>query len=186
MRARFSPALGAVALAALIISPPLEAATVRPVNLEEMTARAAAIFSGRCLAVRAVHDDALGAEVTVVTFRVDRAVKGDLGPTHTIRLLDGEHPGDAGRGPAAPSEFHPGDEVVLFLYGESALGLSSPVGMGQGKFTVVEGKRGEKIALNALGNEGLWRGLSPAAAARPWCAMPDGLPQLARLRPLRC
>jgi hypothetical protein len=155
-----------VALAAVIAIPSARAATVRPVNLEEMAARAATIFSGRCLAVRTIHDDALGAEVTVVTFRVDRAVKGDPGPTHTIRLLDGERQAEGGRGPAAPPAFRPGEEVVVFLYGESSLGLSTPVGMGQGKFAVLEDKHGEKIALNALGNQALWRGLSPEAAAR--------------------
>ena len=42
---------------------------------------------------------------------------------------------------------------MLFLYGESASGWSSPVGLGQGKFTVFEDKLGQRRALNALGDE---------------------------------
>jgi len=157
---------GAIALAGLAVIPPAQATTVKPLNLEEMTARAATIFSGRCLTVRVMHDAALGADVTVVTFHVDRALKGTLGATHRIRLLGDVGLTDSDRGAGALPGFRPGEEVVLFLYGESALGLSAPVGMGQGKFAVLEDKHGEKIAVNALGKGALWRGLSPDAAAR--------------------
>jgi hypothetical protein len=159
--------VGVVVLAALLCIGPSRAETVRPVNLEEMTVRAATIFSGRCLGVEVVDDAELGSRVVEVTFHVDRAAKGNPGATYRIRLLRDDAPGEDGRGPAGQaSSFRPGEEVVLFLYGANALGVTSPVAMGQGRFEVLSDKRGEKMALNALGNAALWRGLTPDAAAR--------------------
>ena len=54
---------------------------VRPVNLEEMTERAAAIFSGRCVELTSERDPSLGRDVTVARFEVDQVAKGQLGST---------------------------------------------------------------------------------------------------------
>jgi hypothetical protein len=152
-------------LAVLLVSTSLtQASQVRPVNLEEMTERAATIFSGRCIESSAAVDPDLGRVVTLATFEVDRAVKGEVGATVTIKLLGGSPEGAAaGNSIAGLPRFRPGEEVVLFLYGESRLGLSSPVGLGQGKFTVFEDKQGGKVAVNAFGNANLTRGLSQEA-----------------------
>ncbi len=153
----FAPAILLAATAAT-------ASQVRPVNLEQMTQRAARIFAGRCVRVEAVDGGALGHAVTVATFEVERAVKGEIGPTVSVRMLGG----DAAFGrdtPGLPS-FRPGDQVVLFLYGESELGLSAPVGLGQGRFQVVTDKSGRRLALNDFGNRQLLRGLTPAARTR--------------------
>ena len=69
-------------------------------------------------------------------------------------------------GIAGVPTFHVGEEVVLFLYGESELGLSSPVGLGQGKFEVVETKEGGKLALNSSNNRTLFRGMDTAKRTR--------------------
>ena len=162
-----------VLLATLLLGSTLWAGKVRPVNLEEMTDRAATIFSGRCTDVRVVPDATLGTEVTLVTFEVDRAVKGELGPTHRIRVLgSGERSGIAGM-----PRFEPGEEVVLFLYGESRLGLSSPVGLGQGKFVVGADKQGRRLALRELGGEMLFDGVAPGlrATEREEALDPDAL-----------
>jgi hypothetical protein len=157
--------VGALALAAVTAAPGLRASTVRPLNLEQLTARAATIFSGRCLTVRRVHDPDLDAEVTEVIFQVDRVVKGTPGPRRRVRML--EEPGHAdslsgGRALAV----RPGDEVVLFLYGENERGLTAPVAMGQGWFDVRADKHGGKLATGPLNNQVLWRGLSAHADAR--------------------
>jgi hypothetical protein len=130
------------------------ASQVRPMNLEKMTQRATTIFAGVCTGVETQHDATLGRPVARVSFRVDQVVKGAAAATLTIRLL-----GNA----AGVPRFREGEETVLFLYGESALGLTSPVGLGQGKFRVVEDKSGRKIAINEFGNDGLLDGLSQAA-----------------------
>jgi hypothetical protein len=157
--------LVALVLSLSISSP--EASRVRQVNLEEIVESAERVFSGRCTEVRAERDPATGLDVQLVTFEVHRAVKGQLGESVTIRMLGGGELLGSGAGDVAGfTRFAPGEEVVLFLYGESSAGLTSPVGLGQGKFSVIEDKQGRKIALNALGNRGLMRGLSAEAAGQ--------------------
>jgi hypothetical protein len=51
--------------------------------------------------------------------------------------------------------FAKGERAVLFLYGENARGLTSPVGLGQGRFTVFEDKQGRKLAMNGFAKLGL-------------------------------
>jgi hypothetical protein len=143
---------------------PAPASQVRPINLEEMTQRADRIFSGRCIGVRAEVDPGLGQVVTYVTFMAQRTVKGSAQGKVTIRLLGDQIEDDGpGRGIEGVPRFRAGEEVVLFLYGDSGRGLTSPVGLGQGKFVVFKDKHGKRRALNALGNETLLRNLSPGA-----------------------
>lgn len=133
------------------------ASQVRPINLEQMSERAAKIFTGRCLETSVTLDPQLGREITVVTFAVEQAFKGETEPTVTIKMIDGI---------AGLPRFNAGEEVILFLYEESALGLSSPVGLGQGRFKVVTDKLGRRIALNDFANANLLRGLTPQAETR--------------------
>lgn len=160
---RFRPILWFLVLCSLV-APPLEASQVRPVNLEQMTERAARIFTGRCTDTTVMLDPQLGREITVATFDVDRVVKGEVGSTITLRMMGGER-GD-GSGAAGLPRFRPGDEVILFLYAESAVGLSSPVGLGQGRFTVFTDKAGYRIAVNDFTNNNLLHGLTPQARTR--------------------
>jgi len=146
---------------------PVEATRVRPINLEEMTQRADRIFSGRCVDVRVIEDPEVGSRVTEATFEVDQAVKGALGDTVTIKLHGGPATtGGSGSDVVGQPRFEPGEEVILFLYGESELGLSAPVGLGQGKFTVFVDKHGRKLALNEFGNKTLFHKLSDNARNR--------------------
>ena len=144
----------------------LRATQVRPLNLEQMTERAATIFTGVCTEVRVERDPNVG-WVSVASFEVERTVKGRVARTATVRLLGGQ-PDLEPRSTsiAGMPGFHRGDEVVLFLYGTSALGLTSPVGLGQGRFTVVRDKAGKKLAINAFGNDRLLDGLAPAKRER--------------------
>ena len=155
----------------------LLASQVRLIDLDQMTQRAARIFSGRCTGTRVDFDAALGREVTVATFKVQRAIKGVKGGTVNVRVLGAAAahgaPGDA---PAGVPTFRAGDEVILFLYGESAQGLSASVGLGQGHFRVLTDKRGRRVALNDLGNRNLLSGLRPELRAR-LAARDDGSSQ---------
>jgi hypothetical protein len=154
-----------VLLACVLLSfPPAHASRVRPINLEEMAQRADRIFTGRCIGVRAELDRDLGQVVTYATFMTRRTVKGRAHGTVTIKMLgDQIEEGGPKRGVEGVPRFRQGEEVVLFLYGDSGRGLTSPVGLGQGKFVVFKDKQGRPQALNALGNETLLRGLSPRA-----------------------
>ena len=134
----------------------------RPVNIEEMTERATTIFAGRCLHVRVERDRRLGLDVTVATFRVDRSIKGGAAKTITVRMPWASEAAV----PAGVPSFARGDDVVLFLYGESATGMRAPVGLGQGRFRIVADKQGRAMAINDAGNRNLMHGVSASARAR--------------------
>lgn len=147
---------GAVLLPAL--ASPTFASKVRAMTLEEMTERAGRIFSGQCTGVRVVEQSGRGIPLTEVTFQVHRTLKGRPGATLTIRQPGGQSvAGERSVGIVGLPRFRPGEEVILFLYGESASGLTSPVGLGQGKFTVYTDKEGLRWAVNEYGNRALFR-----------------------------
>ena len=148
-------------------------------TLEEMTERAGRIFSGQCTEVRVVEQPGRGMPVTEVTFRVDRTLKGGPGGALTIRQPGVAGGTERGVGILGLPRFRPGEEVILFLYGESASGLTSPVGLGQGKFTVVTDKDGLRWAVNDYGNRNLFRETPDAPGERPVAAAdrgPRGIP----------
>ena len=62
---------------------------------------------------------------------------------------------DIGKAPV----FRAGDEVILFLYEKSSLGFTSPVGLGQGKFSIRFSPAGEKLVVNENNNLDLFRGM---------------------------
>ena len=62
--------------------------------------------------------------------------------------------------------FREEEEVLLFLYGDSSSGFTSPVGLGQGKFTIFSDKNGKSMAVNGFWNRNLFRKLSPEAERR--------------------
>ena len=179
---RWAPALALVACALLSFSP-AHASRVRPINLEEMAQRADRIFLGRCVGLRVEVDPDLGQEITYATFVTRRTAKGSAHGKVTIKLLgDQVEDGGPSRGVEGVPRFREGEEVVLFLYGDSRRGLTSPVGLGQGKFVVFEDKQGRPLALNSTGNETLFHNLSPGArkklgglSARPEHGAPGGI-----------
>jgi hypothetical protein len=182
VRAQLSPARASLCnfpLAALVVGlsivafatagffTPVFASQIRTLNLEQLTGHADRIFHGRCLSVTVGTDPDLGQTVTYVTFSQYRAMKGSFHGKLTVKLLGNQ---TSQAGPAEATEgiprFEAGEEVVLFLYGESARGLTSPVGFGQGKFKVVKDKSRIPQAINGFSNERLLDGLSSAAQAK--------------------
>ncbi len=163
----------AVALLALTALTRLEAGQARPLNIVEMTQRAETIFSGRCLEMESEVDPVLNRPVTRLRFGVSRATKGQPGEEVTIRLLG--HPMNGGHAwsIAGLPTFDPDEEVVLFLYGVSRSGLTSPVGLGQGKFTVTRDKLGRATARNPYGNSQLFQRLSDAERRQLQAIAPD-------------
>ena len=154
-------------LALLLIHPNLFASQVRSLNLEEMVQRSGRIFSGRCVQVRVAEDPGTHQKATFVTFAVVRAVKGVGHPRLTIKILgDQGWQGRRESGLEGAPRYAEGEEVILFLYGESRSGFTSPVGFGQGIFSVVPDKRGGRLAINEYGNRGLLERLSPRAEER--------------------
>jgi hypothetical protein len=123
-------------------------AAVRDLNLEDLCRGAGKIFWGRCAGVE-TQDEAL-----VYTFGALRMLKG--GPADTVTLRMHKAASMYARAP----RFTAGQEVLLFLYPESDLGYSSPVGFGQGVFRIAATGSGEKTAVNERGNSRLFKGMN--------------------------
>ncbi len=154
-------------LAAFLVQSNILASRVRSLNLEEMVNRADRIFSGRCVRVHVAEDPGTLQKATFVTFTVDRMVKGEPRPEMTIKVLGVQTPPREGEaGSHGAPRYREGEEVILFLYGDSRSGFTSPVGFGQGKFSVIRDKHGAHLALNAYGNRGLMERLSTRAEER--------------------
>lgn len=130
----------------------LGAASVERINLFEMVRAADRIFWGRCLQAEPGREPSTGLPVTTYRFQVFRGIKGaHAGDSIQFRQLSG---GPAGAIPGLP-EFSHGQEILLFLYPDSRLGLTSPVGLAQGMFRVGKGGREDRIVLNRVGNANL-------------------------------
>ena len=139
--ARFVAALAAVA--ALALDPgPATAASVAPLDLDQIVARSQQIVHARCTGTQSQSDPVLGV-VTVSTFVVLNRAKGAVGSTLTVRQAGGELNGLAVD--YHVPKFQVGDEYVLFMPAPSKLGLASPVGLAQGAFGVGQGRAGKEV-----------------------------------------
>jgi len=130
----------------------LGAISVDRINLFEMVRTADRIFWGRCLEAEAGREPSTGLPVTTYTFEVLRGIKGArTGTSIRFQQLSG---GGTGAIRGLP-EFSRGQEILLFLYPDSKLGLTSPVGLVQGMFRVGKGGRRDGTVLNRVGNSNL-------------------------------
>jgi hypothetical protein len=127
--------------ALLVVTGHADATTmVKPMALEEVAKHATRIVHGTVTATTAGRDE-FGAPATWVTLEVKRTVKGAVGSTLTIKqfgVVDPLPDGTVTRLPGMP-RYTVGDEVVLFLWGDSRRGFTSPVGLEQGVYRVQAG-----------------------------------------------
>jgi hypothetical protein len=94
-------------------------------------------------------------------FRVADGIKGvETGETLTFRQVLGFPARVAG-----VPQYQKGQQVLLFLHGDSRLGLTSPVGMHQGTFSVTRLEDGEPAFLNTLENKNLSKGFESRSAS---------------------
>ncbi|MSS73510.1 MAG: hypothetical protein EXS64_18775 [Candidatus Latescibacteria bacterium] len=156
-----------IAFLSLIPAGTSHAVKVVALGIEEVVARADRIFVGTCVEVRGERDPEHGIVVTRYTFTVSRPVKGQVGGTVTFR----QYGGSAGKRRTVIDGlpvYRPGEEVVLFLKPDSAWGLTSPVGLFQGRYEVSrDGVSGRKTVVQDLYAPHLsGEALSRAARAR--------------------
>lgn len=113
------------------------ATIVRPLSLDEMTASAATIFQGKCVANKTVREPNSKLIVTYTTFAITDAIKGSPGTTLTIKQFGGTLPEEGARmSIEGVPTFTPGEDYLVFLNGVSSLGFSSPTGLSQGRFSI--------------------------------------------------
>ena len=142
---------GAAAAAALIIgvlsAGPRAASVIAP-TFGAMVARAQAVFVGETLDVRSrwVETPSGPAIVSVVTFKVVRTLKGELGGQTQLEFLGGTVGDYRMEIPGIP-RFRVGDEDVLFV-DERGQPVSPVVGFMHGRFRVLEdpGTRRRSVA----------------------------------------
>jgi hypothetical protein len=118
------------------------AASVMPMDLDQITAGAQHIVHVRCLRNEVQADPAVGV-VTVTTFVVLDRAKGAGASTFTVRQAGGELDGIAVD--YHVPKFDVDGEYVLFIPPASKWGLASPVGLSQGAFSVRQGKTGKEV-----------------------------------------
>ncbi len=126
-----------------------QSSKVLPLNLPQIVEDAGKIFVGKCTEVKSGKDPESQLVVTWITFKVSRGIKGDVQETETIKQIGGSHEG------LTVSTFTPkfkvGEEVLLFVYPPSSVGLTSAVGLNQGKFLVYSDKEtGKKKVTNGM------------------------------------
>lgn len=156
-------------------------ANSRSVNLAEMTSHAGRVVHGRVVEVReGVHPQNEQIGVTFVKVQVVEMLKG--GAAREVTFM--QYGSSTKQFIAHQPKYSVGEEVVLFLYAESKLGFTSPVGQGQGKFVVRQDTRsGNRVLQNEHLNHSLFARLDAAkmssklllnAAEREALAQPEG------------
>ena len=156
MRTRLLTAM--LSLLAATIS--LTATTVRIVNLSEMVQASDRVFHGRCVSAREMtHSN--GLPIVEYTFLVSNGIKGTVeGERVVFRQLQASRA--RGFGIAGLPVFRKGQDLALFLAADSRIGLTSPTGLSQGVFPVLQDRRGKLALVNGFKNQNLTHDLEPS------------------------
>jgi hypothetical protein len=94
----------------------------------------------------------------VVSLRVVETYKGRT----QKKLVFRQYVWDLGA-QANSADYHKGQELVLLLRPVSEYGLTSPVGLEQGRFQISRDRKGQITAINGRGNLGLFNSVEPRA-----------------------
>ena len=133
-----------------------DGAIVRPQNLAQMTDEAGTILQGRVVSVRMEpHPQLSNLQTVVVTLQVDQVLKGQSAQTYTFRQYTWDY-----RGTARRTGYAPGQNLLLLMTKPSQYGLSSPVGLEQGRFQITADSQGRLVAANGHGNAGLFANMT--------------------------
>jgi hypothetical protein len=135
-------------------------ALTMPRNLTELSSKADRIIQGRVVAARVEpHPDYHNLKTILITLEVEDALKGGASKTFTFRQFIWDI-----RDASDIAGYRIGDEVLLFMNRPTSLGLSSPVGLEQGRFRITKDHNGESVALNGSGNAGLMNSVVESGA----------------------
>lgn len=138
-------------LTAILLVPHMShASTIIPAGLTKMSQKAGKIFYGRCVDARVVQDER-GFTSTLVTYEVLRGVKGTSSPMVTFKVFGvaTDESTDQPSTLVGITRFYPGKEDILFLYEESPWGFTSPIGLWQGDFSVIQTEEGPRLSVTS-------------------------------------
>lgn len=147
MRTLLTAAIGllfaAVLCPGLLHDPgPVQAGTALRLDTGGLVANAALIVEGRVLATHAL--ETAGGIETEVLLEVERTFEGEDQPHRLVRFPGGVLPDGRAMLLAGMPRLRPGESVLLFLTGEGPSGIRMPVGLAQGKYTVLRRRDGTK------------------------------------------
>jgi hypothetical protein len=159
-------------LVALLAAVPASAATVLQMNLDGLVERSGSIYRVTVVSVEPGSVSVGGGELDTIIYglQVVELLQGDVddggkeAPYVEITVLGDLKDESAANGtrhlaqlPQAP-RLEKGGDYVLFTTPASAVGLSTTVGLGQGAFKIYDGPDHQELAVNELGNLGLFSG----------------------------
>ncbi len=173
---RTKRAWGAAFLTLLLASPlaAQRGALTLPRSLDQLVDQAAIIIRGHVVSARVErHPTLTNLHTIVVTLRVHQTFKGQAGQTFTFRqyIWDVRDRYDA-------AGYRKGQHLLLLMNPPTRYGLSSPAGLGQGRFRILVDRQGREYALNGHANAGLFRQMAPRLEKRGRTLQPS-LAQLA-------
>lgn len=152
---------------------PLSAATVMQMNLQDLVERSDRIFRGTVLDAREGTVAAGGGQLPVITYRirVEESFKGTYDNVKGVQIAEIKMVGKLKPSDASPvrslspfadlPRLEVGKEYLLLTTPRSSIGLSTTVGLGQGRFTL-QGKPGQEVAVNDNHNFGLFKDMPPS------------------------
>lgn len=165
----------------MLVSGPLPAqhgATTAQANLDQLVQQAHTIVHGYVVsAVMEPHPQFSNLQTVVVTIKVERALKGSAGTTLVFRQFVWD-----ARDVPTLAGYRKSEELLLFLGPVSEYGLTSPVGLEQGRFRILRDAKGNRTAINGRANLGLFDQLPSAIAARGLAPSPEAAALLTQPR----
>jgi len=137
--------------------------TVKHHNLKSLLTTAERVFIGECIstAERELQFPKGTIWCTEYIFRISESIKGNLGGTLTFMQYGLIKPKEIEGNivfnrPVGMPIYEEGQDYMLFLIGDSNLGLTSPAGLFQGAFLIYEDQFSRQVALNGSQNRGLF------------------------------
>jgi hypothetical protein len=127
-------------------------ARTTPVGLDQLVQRASVILRGSVVSANVEpHPQFSNLRTVVVTISVGKVLKGEPAKLYTFRqfLMDPRDAADAGG-------YRKGGELLLFLNPTSEYGLTSPVGLEQGRFRITHDGKGQAFTANGQANLALF------------------------------
>lgn len=150
-----------IVLSAPAICPAQTTARTLPRALDQLASEADVIVHGYVVSARVEsHPQLTNLMTVVVKMNVLDTYKGKPQKSLVFRqyLLDL-------RAQLGATEYRKGQELLLLLGPVSEFGLTSPVGLEQGRFLVSRDAKGKAVAVNGRGNLGLFNSVEKRAQA---------------------
>lgn len=146
-------------LAVILLVSTSSAQRTIPLNIEQLVRDAGVIVDATVVKTETGKDPQSGFLVTWVTMDVKESFYGAEIGRRTFKQYGGEADGIANYPKHLP-RYSSGERSILFLTAPSSIGMQSPVGMQQGRFSVMEEGTNKTRIKNLTLNPSLFKGLS--------------------------